>query len=124
LMTDQMNAKKMQAGGHTFYDLTREVKKPVLKLAVESYPIAPTDNTAHAIQDLLENHRADLARGVNAAPLATLLVKLDELKRGQAIELTKTEYEGLVLAGELIYRKERVEGNIERQGMGAGAWTV
>jgi hypothetical protein len=58
------------------------------------------------------------------APLATLLVKLDELKRGQAIELTKAEYEGLVLAGELIYRKERVEGNIERQGLGAGAWTV
>jgi hypothetical protein len=51
--------------------------------------------------------------------LVTLLPKLQDLREGWAIEMTKREYEGLVLAGELIYRKERVEGNIERQGVGA-----
>jgi hypothetical protein len=131
LMTDEMNAKKMQAGGHTFYDLTREAK-PTLSAAEQAaspakdqtWRIAPTDNTGHATQELLDNHMADLQRGVNAAPLATLLVKMRQLQQGQPIELTKAEYEGLTLSAELIYRKERVEGNIERQGLGAGAWTV
>ena len=52
--------------------------------------------------------------------LATVRAKLAELAQGKEIELTKQEYEGLMLAGELVYRKERVAGNIERQGMGAG----
>jgi hypothetical protein len=123
LMTDAMNAKKMEAGGHTFYDVTREAKKggPAEN---PTWSIAPTANTGHATKDLLDNHLADLRRGVNAAPLATLLVKLRQLQQGGAIELTNREYEGLALAGELIYRKERVEGNFERQGIGAGGWTV
>ncbi len=124
LMTDEMNTKKMEAGGHTFYDLTREVKKPDTATGDTSYRIAPKDSTAHAVHDLLTIHLAALKRGVNAAPLATLLPKLRQLQQGQPIELTKAEYDGLVLAGELVYRKERVEGNIERQGMGAGSWTV
>ena len=124
LMTDEMNAKKTEAGGHTLYDLTREVKQTVSAAGDLSYRIAATDNTAHAVQDLLANLLVDLERGVNVAPLKTLLAKLRQLEQRQSIELTKPEYEGLVLTGELFYRKERVEGNIERQGMGAGAWTV
>src|SRR5258708_21856491 len=49
LMTGEMNAKKMEAGGHTFYDLTREVKVSTSAGGDLSYRIAPTDNTGHAI---------------------------------------------------------------------------
>jgi hypothetical protein len=28
LMTDEMNAKKMEGGGHTYYDVTREASQP------------------------------------------------------------------------------------------------
>ena len=63
------------------------------------------------------NHTADLQRGVNAAPLATLLAKLAQVGQGQPIVLTKAEFVVLTLSAELIYRKGRVEGNIERQGL-------
>jgi hypothetical protein len=119
LMTDAMNAKKMEGGGHTYYDITREVKEGVGKKGEAVFRIEPTDNTDHAAFDLIHYRIKDLERGVNKTELATLLPKLQDLREGWAIEMTKKEYEGLVLAGELIYRKERVEGNIERQGVGA-----
>lgn len=125
LMTDDMNAKKMGAGGHTFYDVVREAKE--IKHDTEHPPrestwtIKPNENTGGPATKLLsEKHKADLARGLNVRELATVRAKLAELAQGKEIEMTKREYEGLLLAGELIYRKERVAGNIERQGMGAG----
>jgi hypothetical protein len=36
LMTDEMNAKKMEGGGHTYYDITREVKEGVGRKASRS----------------------------------------------------------------------------------------
>jgi hypothetical protein len=119
LMTDEMNAKKMEGGGHTYYDITREVKEGVGKKGEPVFRIEPTDNTDHAAFDLIHYRIKELERGVNKSDLVTLLPKLQDLREGWAIEMTKREYEGLVLAGELIYRKERVEGNIERQGVGA-----
>ncbi len=119
LMTDAMNKKKMEGGGHTFYDLTREAKEGVSDSGAPIYRIPKTDNTKHAVEDLLANHDADLRRGLNLAQYATLLPKLHDLVAGQNIVLTKAEYEGLELAGELVYRRERVEGNVGRQGIGA-----
>jgi len=119
LMTDEMNAKKMEGGGHTYYDITREVKEGVGKKGEAVFRIEPTDNTDHAAFDLIHYRMKDLERGVNVADLLTLVPKLQDLREGWAIEMTQREYDGLVLAGELIYRKQRVEGNIERQGVGA-----
>jgi hypothetical protein len=50
----------------------------------------------------------------------TLVPKLIKLAMRQRIELTQQEVAGLELAGELIYRRERLEGNFMRQGIGAG----
>lgn len=124
LMTDEMNAKKMEGGGHTFYDLTRDAKayKPPKEGGVTHY-VEPNEIVIHATQLLLEKHYAALERGVNPERMATLVPKLIKLGFGQRIDLTKGEYEALELASELIYRRERVEGNLARQGIGAGQMT-
>tara|TARA_B110000967_G_C18885097_1_gene563503 strand:- start:126 stop:1283 length:1158 start_codon:yes stop_codon:yes gene_type:complete len=115
VMSNAMKGKKSE-GGHSFYDITREAKLDESSGAAV-YKITSTESSKKGASQLLGEHLKILEKGVNTDTLTTLIPQLENLVSGQAIELSNKEYNELGFAGELIYVKERLEGNLIAQGV-------
>jgi hypothetical protein len=115
VMSSAMKEKKAE-GGHSFYDITRESK---VDKSTESdiYKITSTESSKSGADQLLNKYPELLQKGVNTDTLTSLIPKLHALISGQDIELSDRENNELGFAGELIYRKERLEGNLIAHGI-------
>jgi hypothetical protein len=115
VMSNAMKDKKGK-GGHSFYDISREAKLDKSSGSA-IYKINSTESSKSGADQLLNKYPQLLQKGVNSATLTTLIPKLHALFSGQDIELSDKENNELGFAGELIYRKERLEGNLIAHGI-------
>lgn len=116
VMLSAMKEKKKK-GGHSFYDITRESKLDKSSTGSDIYKIKSTESSRSGADQLLTKYPELLKKGVNPKTLPKLLFKLKQLRFGNDIELSDKENNELGEAGELVYRKERLEGNLIVQGV-------
>jgi hypothetical protein len=110
VMSNAMKDKKKE-GGHSFYDITREAKLDKSS-GSDVYKITSNESSKSGANQLLNKYPELLQKGVNIDTLSTLIPKLNSLISGQDIELSDKENNELAFSGELVYRKERLEGNL------------
>ena len=109
VMTIGMKDKK-DKGGHSFYDVTRDA----VEQADGSIIIRSTASSKKGAEELLK-HQDLLEKGLNPPVLASVVDKFNALIGAEEITLTAREYSELEFAGELVYRKERLQSNLLKQ---------
>ncbi len=110
VMSKGMGEKKT-GGGHSFYDVMRMAKLNG-DTGMYHIPITEDGSAQKGAAALIGDQIHLLKKGVNPGTLETLIPKLKLLASGDPIDISKKEYDEMEFAGDVVYVKERLEGNL------------
>lgn len=124
VMTEGMHHVK-ENGGHHFYEILRAMKEEN-----GTFKLTPNRSLKKAAREILARDEKTLKQpkqtpgklkdpkslkdlGMTGETLSSFKGKLAQLRKGKEVTLTKKEYDLFLEATRLIYRMERLEGNLQ-----------